>query len=119
MRHKLQPWDMGKKDVAQTWALWAMDVAYDTANNAYVLDLNARPAPTGTHHPSWYRDSRALIAKFFLSSDMLVAKICVSNSSNFNAVDHASRPSESIAFCFWRHCFLCFCCSVCVIVVPR
>jgi hypothetical protein len=79
IRHKLQPWDMEKKDVAQTWALVAMDVAYDTANNAYVLDLNARPAPTGTQHPSWYLDSRALIPKFCFCHPI----------------------------CLWRHCFLC------------
>ena len=53
MRHKLQPWDMEHKELAQTWALISMDVAYDTANNAYVLDVNARPAPTGNQHPLW------------------------------------------------------------------
>jgi len=27
--------------------------AYDTAQNAYVLDVNTGPAPTGTHYASW------------------------------------------------------------------
>ena len=62
MRHKLQPWDMEHKELAQTWALISMDVAYDTANNAYVLDVNARPAPTGNQHPLWYLECRGLHA---------------------------------------------------------
>jgi hypothetical protein len=58
LRHKLAPWDMSQKNISQTWALLSMDVAYDTANNAYVLDVNARPAPTGTKYPSWYARAR-------------------------------------------------------------
>ena len=111
MRHKLQPWDMGKKDVAQTWALWAMDVAYDTANNAYVLDLNARPAPTGTHHPSWYRDSRALIAKFFCHPICLWLKFVYQILQISTPLIMHHDPPNQLLFAFGVIAF-------CVFVVP-
>jgi hypothetical protein len=41
------------------WALLAVDVAYDTAQNAYVLDINSGPAPSGVQHPAWYLHDRS------------------------------------------------------------
>jgi hypothetical protein len=60
LRHKLKP-RAGATNI-HPWALLAIDVAYDTAQNAYVLDVNTGPAPSGTQHAPWYlRDRSATI----------------------------------------------------------
>jgi len=41
------------------WGLLALDVAYDSSMNAYVLDVNSGPAPTGMNHEPWYLDERS------------------------------------------------------------